>query len=180
MKATARRCSTYCKNITLANLGAVSAGLVIDDIKELRVANDYRSRMHIRSTDIYQACGSLSGSNQQKVVLSKWLFTDPEILILDEPTRGIDIGARYEIYCIIMSSPIPERRSLSSRRKCRNCSGSVTASASWTPASLSASSSGPRRPRKKSCAPSCVRANGWSIGTWERKLEQDLPGAAQP
>ncbi|MEA2818524.1 MAG: putative multiple sugar transport system ATP-binding protein [Bradyrhizobium sp.] len=89
------------KNITLANLGAVSAGLVIDDIKELRVASGYRSRLHIHSTDIYQACGSLSGGNQQKVVLSKWLFTDPEILILDEPTRGIDIGARYEIYCII-------------------------------------------------------------------------------
>jgi putative multiple sugar transport system ATP-binding protein len=57
--------------------------------------------MHIRSSDVYQTAGSLSGGNQQKVVLSKWLFTDPEILILDEPTRGIDIGAKYEIYCII-------------------------------------------------------------------------------
>ena len=89
------------KNITLANLGAVAAGGIIDDIKELQVANDYRNRMHIRSSDVYQACGTLSGGNQQKVVLSKWLFTDPEILILDEPTRGIDIGAKYEIYCII-------------------------------------------------------------------------------
>jgi putative multiple sugar transport system ATP-binding protein len=89
------------KNITLANLGGVAAGLVIDDIKELQVASDYRNRMHIRSSDVYQTCGSLSGGNQQKVVLSKWLFTDPEILILDEPTRGIDIGAKYEIYCII-------------------------------------------------------------------------------
>jgi putative multiple sugar transport system ATP-binding protein len=89
------------KNITLANLGGVAAGLVIDDIKELQVASDYRSRMHIRSSDVYQTCGSLSGGNQQKVVLSKWLFTDPEILFLDEPTRGIDIGAKYEIYCII-------------------------------------------------------------------------------
>jgi len=89
------------KNITLANLGGVARGSVIDDIKELQVASDYRSRMQIRSTDVYQTSGSLSGGNQQKVVLSKWLFTDPEILILDEPTRGIDIGAKYEIYCII-------------------------------------------------------------------------------
>lgn len=89
------------KNITLANLGGVAAGWVIDDIEELRVANDYRNRMRIRCSDVYQICGNLSGGNQQKVVLSKWLFTDPEILILDEPTRGIDIGAKYEIYCII-------------------------------------------------------------------------------
>jgi putative multiple sugar transport system ATP-binding protein len=89
------------KNITLANLGSVSAGHVIDDIKEMRVASDYRNRMRIRCSDVYQASGNLSGGNQQKVVLSKWLFTDPEILILDEPTRGIDIGAKYEIYCII-------------------------------------------------------------------------------
>lgn len=89
------------KNITLANLGGVAAGRIIDDIRELRVANDYRNRMRIRCSDVYQTTGNLSGGNQQKVVLSKWLFTDPEILILDEPTRGIDIGAKYEIYCII-------------------------------------------------------------------------------
>jgi putative multiple sugar transport system ATP-binding protein len=89
------------KNITLANLGSVATGRVIDDIKELQVASDYRNRMRIRCSDVYQTSGNLSGGNQQKVVLSKWLFTDPEILILDEPTRGIDIGAKYEIYCII-------------------------------------------------------------------------------
>jgi putative multiple sugar transport system ATP-binding protein len=89
------------KNITLANLGGIATGLVIDDIRELRVASDYRTRMRIRCSDVYQTSGNLSGGNQQKVVLSKWLFTDPEILILDEPTRGIDIGAKYEIYCII-------------------------------------------------------------------------------
>ena len=89
------------KNITLANLGAVAAGRVIDDIRELRVASDYKNRMRIRCTDVYQTTGNLSGGNQQKVVLSKWLFTDPQVLILDEPTRGIDIGAKYEIYCII-------------------------------------------------------------------------------
>lgn len=89
------------KNITLANLRSVSAGRVIDDIRELQVANDYRGRMRIRCSDVYQTSGNLSGGNQQKVVLSKWLFTDPQILILDEPTRGIDIGAKYEIYSII-------------------------------------------------------------------------------
>ena len=89
------------KNVTLSNLDGVSHGSVIDDISELKVANDYRSRMRIRSSSVYQETGKLSGGNQQKVVLSKWLFTDPEVLILDEPTRGIDVGAKYEIYVII-------------------------------------------------------------------------------
>ncbi|WP_371346280.1 multiple monosaccharide ABC transporter ATP-binding protein [Ancylobacter sp. IITR112] len=89
------------KNVTLANLPAVAPGRVIDDLKELRVASDYRARMRIRCHSVYQETGKLSGGNQQKVVLSKWLFTDPKVLILDEPTRGIDVGAKYEIYCII-------------------------------------------------------------------------------
>jgi putative multiple sugar transport system ATP-binding protein len=89
------------KNITLASLAQVSRHWVIDDISELKVANDYRNRMRIRSSDVYQETGQLSGGNQQKVVLSKWLMTDPKVLILDEPTRGIDVGAKYEIYCII-------------------------------------------------------------------------------
>ena len=89
------------KNVTLANLGGVSDRRVIDDMKELRVASDYRRRMRIRCSSVYQETGKLSGGNQQKVVLSKWLFTDPQVLILDEPTRGIDVGAKYEIYGII-------------------------------------------------------------------------------
>jgi putative multiple sugar transport system ATP-binding protein len=89
------------KNVTLANLGGVSSARVIDDVAELRVASDYRGRMRIRCHSVYQEAGKLSGGNQQKVVLSKWLFTDPKVLILDEPTRGIDIGAKYEIYVII-------------------------------------------------------------------------------
>ncbi|MBC7575887.1 MAG: sugar ABC transporter ATP-binding protein [Tardiphaga sp.] len=89
------------KNITLANLDGVAHNNIIDDMSELRVANDYRSRMRIRCNDVYQEAGKLSGGNQQKVMLSKWLFTDPNVLILDEPTRGIDVGAKYEIYCII-------------------------------------------------------------------------------
>ncbi|MFK8253898.1 multiple monosaccharide ABC transporter ATP-binding protein [Ancylobacter terrae] len=89
------------KNVTLANLPAVAPGHVIDDVAELRVSSDYRGRMRIRSHSVFQETGKLSGGNQQKVVLSKWLFTDPKVLILDEPTRGIDVGAKYEIYCII-------------------------------------------------------------------------------
>ncbi len=89
------------KNITLASLGRVARRRVIDDMRELQVANHYRNRMRIRCSDVYQETGELSGGNQQKVVLSKWLMTDPKVLILDEPTRGIDVGAKYEIYCII-------------------------------------------------------------------------------
>jgi putative multiple sugar transport system ATP-binding protein len=89
------------KNITLASLYQVASRLVIDDISELKAASDYRNRMRIRCSDVYQEVGQLSGGNQQKVVLSKWLMTDAKVLILDEPTRGIDVGAKYEIYSII-------------------------------------------------------------------------------
>ncbi|HMM63321.1 MAG TPA: sugar ABC transporter ATP-binding protein [Mesorhizobium sp.] len=88
-------------NITIANLGAVSSAGVLDDMRELNAANDYRRRTNIRSSSVYQITGNLSGGNQQKVVLSKWLFANPDLLILDEPTRGIDVGAKYEIYTII-------------------------------------------------------------------------------
>jgi len=88
-------------NVTLANLAGVSKHGVVDDLRELKVANDYRGRTNIRSSSVYQKTGNLSGGNQQKVVLSKWLFANPDVLILDEPTRGIDVGAKYEIYTII-------------------------------------------------------------------------------
>ncbi len=88
-------------NTTLANLPGVSRLGVIDDLRELDVANEYRRKTNIRSSSVYQLAGNLSGGNQQKVVLSKWLFADPRVLILDEPTRGIDVGAKYEIYTII-------------------------------------------------------------------------------
>ncbi len=88
-------------NTTIANLLGVSRWGVIDDLAELDAANDYRKKTNIRSSSVYQTTGNLSGGNQQKVVLSKWLFANPEVLILDEPTRGIDVGAKYEIYTII-------------------------------------------------------------------------------
>jgi putative multiple sugar transport system ATP-binding protein len=88
-------------NISIANLKGVSQAAVIDDMRELKVANEYRKKTNIRSSSVYQTTGNLSGGNQQKVVLSKWLFADPDVLILDEPTRGIDVGAKYEIYTIV-------------------------------------------------------------------------------
>jgi putative multiple sugar transport system ATP-binding protein len=88
-------------NTTIAHLEGVSNNGVIDDMAELKVANEYRRKTNIRSSSIYQKTGNLSGGNQQKVVLSKWLFANPDLLILDEPTRGIDVGAKYEIYSII-------------------------------------------------------------------------------
>jgi putative multiple sugar transport system ATP-binding protein len=74
---------------------------VIDDAREVSVASRYRQALRIRTPSIHQRAINLSGGNQQKVVLSKWLFTEPKVLILDEPTRGIDVGAKYEIYGII-------------------------------------------------------------------------------
>jgi len=88
-------------NTTLANLAAVSKNTVIDSGEEYNVAEDYRKKLNIRSPNVFANTVNLSGGNQQKVVLSKWLFSDPQVLILDEPTRGIDVGAKYEIYTII-------------------------------------------------------------------------------
>ena len=89
------------KNITLSNLAGVSAHGVIDDNAERQVALEFRDRLNIRTPSVFQKVGNLSGGNQQKVVLSKWLFAGPQVLILDEPTRGIDVGAKFEIYTII-------------------------------------------------------------------------------
>ncbi len=88
-------------NITLTNLKEVSDGGIVNEPKELRVTNKYRDDLNIKCSSVLQKAVNLSGGNQQKVVLSKWLFAKPDILILDEPTRGIDVGAKYEIYSII-------------------------------------------------------------------------------
>ncbi len=89
------------KNITLANLAGVATRSVISRGREQQVAEEYRRAMSIRTPSVFQKVVNLSGGNQQKVVLSKWLFTDPQVLILDEPTRGIDVGAKFEIYTIM-------------------------------------------------------------------------------
>ena len=88
-------------NTTLANLEGVSGRGVLKKNEETVVAERYREALGTRTPSVFQKVVNLSGGNQQKVVLAKWLFTSPEVLILDEPTRGIDVGAKYEIYTII-------------------------------------------------------------------------------
>ena len=89
------------RNISLASLkDFVKRGLV-DDNREYVVASEFRTSMNIKAPSVSSIVGKLSGGNQQKVVLSQWINTNPEVLILDEPTRGIDVGAKYEIYTII-------------------------------------------------------------------------------
>lgn len=88
-------------NTTLANLDEVSTNKVIDKHKEYSVAVEYKDKLRTKCPTVEQNVGNLSGGNQQKVLLAKWMFANPDILILDEPTRGIDVGAKYEIYCII-------------------------------------------------------------------------------
>ena len=74
---------------------------VINGNDEIVAAEEYKKRINVKANSIEQVVGSLSGGNQQKVVLAKWMLTQPDVLILDEPTRGIDVGAKYEIYCVI-------------------------------------------------------------------------------
>jgi putative multiple sugar transport system ATP-binding protein len=92
---------TIARNTTLAHLDGVSHQGVIDEGREFAVANEFRSKLATRCSGVQQQVVNLSGGNQQKVVLAKWLFSGPTLLILDEPTRGIDVGAKYEIYTLI-------------------------------------------------------------------------------
>jgi putative multiple sugar transport system ATP-binding protein len=89
------------KNITLSRLGKIAKKFVVDENKEIIEAERFRDQLKIKTPSVFQKTEALSGGNQQKVVLSKWIFAEPDILILDEPTRGIDVGAKYEIYTII-------------------------------------------------------------------------------
>ena len=92
---------TIAVNTTMARLEKVCHRGIIDVDKENAVAEDYRDKLRTKTPSVKQAVGNLSGGNQQKVLLAKWMFADPDVLILDEPTRGIDVGAKYEIYCIM-------------------------------------------------------------------------------
>ncbi len=114
-------------NTTLANLKGISKATFIDKDKEYLVADEYKQKLRTKTPSVEQLVGNLSGGNQQKVLLAKWMFADPDVLILDEPTRGIDVGAKYEIYCIIndlakagksvvmISSELPEVIGMSDR-----------------------------------------------------------------
>jgi putative multiple sugar transport system ATP-binding protein len=115
------------QNITLANLKEIASRYIVNDNSEVKVANEYRVSLNIKTTSIEQKVSNLSGGNQQKVSLGKWLFVKPNLLILDEPTRGIDVGAKYEIYTIMtklvkqgmsiimISSELPEILGMSDR-----------------------------------------------------------------
>jgi putative multiple sugar transport system ATP-binding protein len=89
------------RNVSAAGLRGLAKGGWVDDNREYEVAERFRKEMNIKAPSVMSVTGQLSGGNQQKVVLSKWMFTDADVLILDEPTRGIDVGAKYEIYSII-------------------------------------------------------------------------------
>ncbi len=90
------------RNMTMAALrNFFSKKGVVNENEEIVSAEEYKKRINVKSNSIEQVVGSLSGGNQQKVVLAKWMLTQPDVLILDEPTRGIDVGAKYEIYCVI-------------------------------------------------------------------------------
>ncbi len=115
------------QNITLANLSEIARRGVVDSNAEIQVATRYKDSLNIRTPSVEQRVGNLSGGNQQKVCLGKWLFVRPDVLILDEPTRGIDVGAKYEIYTIMnrliqegmsiimISSELPEILGMSDR-----------------------------------------------------------------
>ena len=114
-------------NTSLANLSELCTRRVIDKDKEYQVAEEYRGKLKTKCPTVDQNVGNLSGGNQQKVLLAKWMYANPDVLILDEPTRGIDVGAKYEIYCIIndlvaagksvimISSELPEVLGMSDR-----------------------------------------------------------------
>lgn len=88
-------------NTTMARMEKICKHGVLDTYKEEESAEEYRQKLRTKAPNVQQIVGNLSGGNQQKVLLAKWMFADPEVLILDEPTRGIDVGAKYEIYCIM-------------------------------------------------------------------------------
>jgi putative multiple sugar transport system ATP-binding protein len=115
------------RNISMASLKKLERAGLVNDNEEFKVASEYRKSMNIKAPNVLAKTGKLSGGNQQKVVLSKWIYSDPDVLILDEPTRGIDVGAKYEIYTIInklaaagkgiivISSELPELLGISDR-----------------------------------------------------------------
>lgn len=115
------------QNITIANLQALAKGGVIDANAEVALANRYHASLNIKAPSVEQIVGNLSGGNQQKVSIAKWLFVEPSLLILDDPTRGIDVGAKYEIHSIMrnlvaegmsiimISSELPEVLGMSDR-----------------------------------------------------------------
>ena len=92
---------TIAQNTTLARLEKVCSHGIINTDAEVAAAEEYKEKLNTKTPSVQQLVGNLSGGNQQKVLLAKWMFADADVLVLDEPTRGIDVGAKYEIYCIM-------------------------------------------------------------------------------
>lgn len=88
-------------NTTLPSLDKLSKNGIVNQSKEVQVSKEYLKKINIKSPSIHQKASNLSGGNQQKIMLARWVYADPDVIIFDEPTRGIDVGAKYEIYCII-------------------------------------------------------------------------------
>lgn len=88
-------------NISAANLKSISQNGIINQNEEIKIADDFKNSLYVKASSLEQLVGNLSGGNQQKVSLGKWLFVSPKLLILDEPTRGIDVGAKFEIYSVM-------------------------------------------------------------------------------
>jgi len=115
------------ENISLANLKALKKGITVDEAKEIEIAQGFQKRLNIKARNVEVNVSTLSGGTQQKVLVAKGLFAEPDVIILDEPTRGIDVGAKYEIYTLIrelasegkaillISSELPEILGMSDR-----------------------------------------------------------------
>jgi putative multiple sugar transport system ATP-binding protein len=115
------------RSTVAAKLSKISRASVVNTYEEHSIAEEYRKSLRVKTPTVDEGVAKLSGGNQQKVVLAKWMFTDPDLLILDEPTRGIDVGAKFEIYniinqlaaqgkgVIVISSELPELLGLSDR-----------------------------------------------------------------
>jgi putative multiple sugar transport system ATP-binding protein len=155
------------RNISLANLAGIATRSVLDKRREARVAEGYRRQLAIRTPGVQQKVVNLSGGNQQKVVLSKWLFANPDILILDEPTRGIDVVSKSQIYewigrlaregkaVLFVSSYLPELLGISDTIAVFHRGALVESRpvAAWDAASLMAAATVGRAPRAVPMSP---------------------------
>lgn len=135
------------RNISLASLSRLARRGVVDAHQERVVAEEFRRTMNIRARTVFEQVGRLSGGTQQKVVLSKWILAGPEVLILDEPTRGVDVGAKYEIYTVIDRLAAEGKAVLMISSELPDSSACATASTRWRPAASPARAPAPRPTR---------------------------------
>ena len=114
-------------NLSLSSLGRLRRGLLVDEEAEVRANQRFFASLRVKAASLETVVGTLSGGNQQKVVIGKALMTEPRVVFLDEPTRGIDVGAKLEVYelvnrltaegkaVVLVSSELPELMGMSDR-----------------------------------------------------------------